>query len=124
MAEGNKREVLDSKYNLVEKLFIKTVRSAKEEIKPEVLQTQAKENVKTGSKNNKIIAIIFGITAFVGSIFAYITYRKNKEKLNELREAPQSQTTSLNAALQNNDISGSSKVYNPFSMQDFLNTVK
>ena len=124
LAEGNKREVLDSKYNLVEKLFIKTVRSAKEEIKPEVLQTQAKENVKTGSKNNKIIAIIFGITAFVGSIFAYITHRKNKEKLNESHKVPQNQTTSLNASLQNNDISSSSKVYNPFSMQNFLNIVK
>lgn len=124
LAEGNKREVLDSKYNLVEKLFIKTVQSAKEEIKPEVLQTQAEENIKTGSKNNKIIAIILGIAAFVGSIFIYITHRKNKEKLNESHKVPQSQTNSLNAALQNNDISSSSKVYNPFSMQDFLNTVK
>ncbi len=124
LTEGSKREILDSKYNLVEKLFIKTVQSAKEEIMPEVIQTQAEKNIKTSSKNNKIIAVILGIAAFVGSIFAYITHRKNKEKLNELQENPQSQAASLNSALQNNNILSSSKVYNPFSMQDFLNTVK
>ncbi len=136
--EGAKRAQLEPEFNLVEKLFVKTVQTAKDtlETAKDTVKTEPAAVVKQGSKNGgKIAAAIIGIGAVIGSVFAYFKYRKNKqnqnmENNNALRNMQQLQAnkTDQNTQLIQTSAkpinSANTAPINPFSMQDFLVSVK
>ena len=136
--EGVKRAQLEPEFNLVEKLFVKTVQTAKDtlETAKDTVKTEPAAVVKQGSKNGgKIAAAIIGIATIIGSIFAYFKHRKNKqnqniENNNTLGNMQQSQankteqnTQQIQAAAKPIN-SVNATLLNPFSMQDFLVSVK
>ena len=136
--EGAKRAQLEPEFNLVEKLFVKTAQATQDtmETVTDTLKTEPAMIVKQGSKNGgKIIAAIIGIGAVIGSVFAYFKHRKNKqnqniENNNALGNIQQSQANKIGQNTQQIQTatkpinSANTTPINPFSMHDFLVSVK
>ncbi len=126
--EGAKRLELDPEYNLVEKLFTKTVQAAQDTVKSDTAKEQI-NNIKQSSKSGKIIGIIIGAFAVIGSVFAYFRHRNKKMKNDE--ELDKSNKEQKNSAEKQQETMPETKTnytnktnFKTYNMQEFMNSAK